>query len=195
MARSDLDAPARVSQLSAATSPSGSRRRCVPFLLVFLFAFPGARQCRAQERTEQSQDQVQSQTLDQNSSVADAARQERARKQNQQKKASHVYTAEDLRREHILTPKDRGDLTARKNQQPAAPAGPQILQDGGVGGRVHAARPPANSAEVSLGDMARRMRREKNHNSFSTPRNFLFPSATLPCWPRRGRRPSPYFLL
>lgn len=36
---------------------------------------------------------------------------------------------------------------------------------------------------------------KKNHNSFSAPRNFLFPSATLPCWPRQGRRPSPYFLL
>ena len=110
MPRSDLDAPARVSHLSAATSPFGSRRRCVHLLLVFSFAFPGARQCRAQEQTEQRQDQIQSQTLDQNSSVRGAARQERARKQNQQKKASHVYTAEDLKREHILTPKDRGDL-------------------------------------------------------------------------------------
>lgn len=86
MASPDLDAPARVSHLSADKYPSGSVRRCVPFILIFSFAFAGARQCRAQELTQQSQDQAQSQTPDRNSSVAEAARQERARKQNQQKK-------------------------------------------------------------------------------------------------------------
>src|ERR1700740_2359452 len=113
MASPDLDAPARVSRLSARTSPSGSVRGGVPVILIFSLALARAVECRAQEQLHPSQDQTQSQTQDQNPSVADAARQERARKQNQQNQARHVYTAEDLKREHILTPEDRAEFAAR----------------------------------------------------------------------------------
>ena len=184
MASTDLDAPARVSHLSAATSPSGSLCHCVPFILIFSLAFAGAWQCRAQGHTQQSQDQAQSQTPDRNSSVAEAARQERARKQNQQKKAGHVYTAEDLKRERILTPEDRGEFEARKSRQTAAPSGPAKVEDGVVGASVtqdaHAASPSANSAEVSLGDIARSLRREKESQQLQRSAEFPLPFAGAP---------------
>ncbi|HEX8836857.1 MAG TPA: LysM peptidoglycan-binding domain-containing protein [Candidatus Acidoferrum sp.] len=182
MASPDLDAPARVSHLSADTSPSGSVRRCVPFILIFSFAFAGARQCRAQEQSQQGQGQ--SQTPDRYSSVAEAARQERARKQNQQKKTSHVYTAEDLNRERILTPEDRAEFEARKSQQTAAPAGSPKLEDGVSGPTVaqdaHSASPSANSAEVSLGDIARRSRREKESQQLQRSAEFPLPFSDAP---------------
>jgi hypothetical protein len=184
MASPDLDAPARVSHLSAAKSACGPVRSCVPFLLILSFALAGAWECRAQEQTEQSQDQVRSQTPDENPSVAEAARQERARKQSQQRKTGHVYTAEDLKREHILTPKDRAELETRKNQPSATPPGPQKLEDGAVGATVaqgaHAARRVANSAEVPLGDIARRVRREKESQQLQRSEHFPLPFADAP---------------
>jgi nucleoid-associated protein YgaU len=184
MASPDLDAPARVSRLSAATSPSGSVRGGVRFILIFSLALAGAAECRAQQRPQPSQDQVESQTQDQNSSVAEAARQERARKQNQQNKARHVYTAEDLKREHILTSEDRAEFAARKNQQPAAPAGRQKPEDGPSGATVAqdaSGRPPsANSAEVPLGDLARRLRRAKESQQLERSVEFPLPFADAP---------------
>ena len=183
MASPDLDSPARVSHLSAARPPSGSVRCCVPVILIFSLAFAGARPCRAKGRTQPGQDQGQSQAPDQNSGVAEAARQERARKQNLQRQASHVYTAEDLKRDHILTPKDRAELEARKSR-PAVPGGPAKLQDD-VSGRTvaqdaHAASPSANSAEASLGDLARRLRREKQSQQLQRSAEFPLPFADAP---------------
>jgi len=53
--------------------------------------------------------------------VAEAARQERAQKESNQKKSKHVYTEQDLKRAQILTPEDRAQAEAKKNQ-PAAPS-------------------------------------------------------------------------
>ena len=168
--------------MSATPSPSGSRRRGVPMILIFSFAF-AAGQCRAQEQTQQSQERVQSRTPDQKQSVAEAARQERSRKQSHQK-ARHVYTAEDLQREHILTPQDRAELEARKNQPPTAPVGPQKPPEGASGATVaenlHAASPSANSAEVPLGDIARRLRREKESQQLQRSAEFPLPFADAP---------------
>lgn len=93
----------------------------------------------------------------QNQSVAEAARQERARKHEQQKTAKHVYTAEDLKRRRILTPEDRAKVEARKNdcarKNNCGPAPAQI--------------PPASldadskSAQPSLGEIARQLRKQK----------------------------------
>jgi nucleoid-associated protein YgaU len=87
--------------------------------------------------------------------VAEAARQEKARKAAQQKKDSHVYTNEDLKQSQILTPQDRSRVEARKNNPAAAPGKP--------------AEPSVNaekkSAPESLGDVARRYRRQKLENS------------------------------
>ena len=83
---------------------------------------------------------------------ADAARQERARKANQQKHNSpHVYTDEDLKRDKILTPDDQARVAARRNQKNAAP------------GQQDAEASPAdpNQDAESLGEIARRYRQEK----------------------------------
>src|SRR6516164_438600 len=101
MTSPDLDAPARVSCLTAAKSPFGSLRGCMPILLIFSFAVVGSAPSRAQD---QAQDQTPNQK---DQSIAEAARQERARKESQEKKSIHVYTADDLKRDHILTPEDR----------------------------------------------------------------------------------------
>jgi LysM repeat protein len=113
----------------------------------------------------------------QDQGVAEAARQERARKQESQKRAKHVYTEEDLKHPNILTPEDRAQIEARRNecaqQNNCSPAPPQI--------------PPASldanseTPQVPLGEVARRLRKQKElqalkpkqseafHLPFSTP--------------------------
>jgi len=73
-----------------------------PTILFFGFAFFGATISRAQDQEDQS--------------VAEAARQERARKQELQKRAKHVYTEEDLKHPNILTPEDRAQIEAHRNE-------------------------------------------------------------------------------
>ena len=90
-----------------------------------------------------------------NQQVAEAARQEKARKAAQQKKGSHVYINEDLKQSQILTRQDRSRVEARKNNPPATPANP-------VQPAVNAEK---NSAPESLGEVARRYRRQKLENS------------------------------
>ena len=108
--------------------------RCGFTVVLCSCLFAGAAQCRAQA----SQD------------VAEAARQERAR-QEQQKKQKHVYTDEDLRRAKILTLDDEARVEARRQQQ-AAPVEEQaqapIDADGQLG-------------QLPLGDIARRYRNAK----------------------------------
>jgi nucleoid-associated protein YgaU len=87
--------------------------------------------------------------------VAEAARQEKARKAAQQKKESHVYTNEDLKQSQILTPRDRSRVEARKNNPAAAPGKPAEPS-------VNAEK---NSAPESLGEAARRYRRQQLENS------------------------------
>ena len=108
--------------------------RCGFTIVLCSCLFFGAAQCRAQA----SQD------------VAEAARQERARKDHA-KKQKHVYTDEDLRRTKILTPEDEALVEAQRKQQPQ-PAEEQaqapIDTDTGL--------PP-----LPLGDIARRYRNAK----------------------------------
>jgi len=114
-----------------------------PAILFLSFATFGADVCRAQHQQDQS--------------VAEAARQERARKQEQQKSAKHVYTEEDLKHPHILTPEDRAQIEAKKNEcaqknncSRAAPQNPAAALD-------------ANSQTpgTSLGEVARQLRKQK----------------------------------
>ena len=81
--------------------------------------------------------------------VAEAARQERERKAAAAKTPHHVYTEEDLKRVQILTPEDQAKVAARKND--ATPK------------KEEQAKGPGGSApgEESLGEVARRYRREK----------------------------------
>jgi nucleoid-associated protein YgaU len=138
-------------------------RFAAPAILFFCCATFGANISRAQDQQDQS--------------VAEAARQERARKQEQQKSAKHVYTEEDLKHPNILTPEDRAQIEAKKNEcaqknncSPAAPQNPPAALD-------------ANSQTpgTSLGEVARQLRKQKElqalkpkqtepfHLPFSTP--------------------------
>lgn len=85
--------------------------------------------------------------------VAEAARQERARKaaEQQAKTRPHVYTDEDLKREKILTPADQTRVEARKALKNATP-GQQDAQ---------AVSADKDRAPESLGEIARRYRNEK----------------------------------
>jgi nucleoid-associated protein YgaU len=94
---------------------------------------------------------------DSNQSVADAARQERARKQELRKHAKHVYTEEDLKRQRILTPEDQAVVEARKNdcaqKNNCAAAPPQKGQN--------ALDANTKSQQPSLGEVARQYRKQK----------------------------------
>ena len=105
---------------------------CIPGILLFSCVIFVTTECHAQD-------------------VADAAKQARTRKESQQKKSNHVYTEEDLKRPQILTPEDRAQIEARKNQ--AAPDAVEKSQD--------ALDARSLSSDVPLGDVARRFRRLK----------------------------------
>jgi LysM repeat protein len=113
----------------------------------------------------------------QDQSVAEASRQERARKQESQKRAKRVYTEEDLKHPNILTPEDRAQIEARRNEcsqkndcSPASPQNPSATLDAN-----------SETQQVPLGDVARRLRKQKEwqalkpkqseafHLPFSTP--------------------------
>ncbi len=89
----------------------------------------------------------------QDTDVAEAARQEKARKAAQpQKQPAHVYTNDDLQRSQILAPEDRASIEARKKN-----SAPPV---------INAPLPsniPAEDARAteSLGEVARRVRQEK----------------------------------
>jgi phage tail protein X len=131
-----------IADLSSRIIADATARSCVKpktlHLLSVLFVsacvFLGTTRCQAQD-------------------AAEASRQERARKSAEQKKGKHVYTEEDLRRSRILTSEDRAKLETRKNQQSPAPAANVKPQDA-----LDATIAPA---EVPLGDVARRFRKEK----------------------------------
>jgi len=128
--------------LSSSSKPHLHRRvslrqplRCGFTIVLCSCLFFGATQCRAQD----SQD------------VAEAARQERARKEQQAKKQKHVYTDEDLHRTKILTPEDEALVGAKRSQQPAPiEEQAQAPIDANTG-----------LAQLPLGDIARRYRNAK----------------------------------
>ncbi len=83
--------------------------------------------------------------------VADAARQAKARKADEQKSPKHVYTEDDLKRSVILTPDDQARVEARKKLQNSVPA------------EQNAQQKPAETAPLteSLGEIARKYRQQK----------------------------------
>jgi len=108
----------------------------------------GAAQLRAQ--SDDSQQNAQD--------VAEAARQARARKQ-QENKSNHVYTNEDMHRAKILAPEDK-TRAAVKRKKPVNPAA-----------KENAEPLDANSAPAQepLGDVARRYRATKKTSPFHLP--------------------------
>jgi nucleoid-associated protein YgaU len=100
--------------------------------------------------------------------VAEAARKERARKAAaaQQKKESHVYTNDDLKQSKILTDEDQVRVDARKNG-PANPGNAPAIPS------FDAENSPAPD---SLGEVARRYRREKAAREAEEAAKSLSPS-------------------
>jgi nucleoid-associated protein YgaU len=125
-----------------------SARFALALFLGSIFAF-GAPQLRAQSdsSTQDSQD------------VAEAARQERARKQ-QPADEHHVYTNEDLRRGKILTQEDQSRAAASKQKPQPAPTTKPDAQplDANSGTR-----------QEPLGDVARRYRNLKRESVHPSP--------------------------
>jgi nucleoid-associated protein YgaU len=121
--------------------------RCGFTILICSCLFAGAAQCRARAPQD----------------VAEAARQERARRE-QAKKQKHVYTDEDLLREKILTPEDEAIFEADRKEQ-AQPAEQQ-------------AEVPIEAytglAQLPLGDIARRYRNAKQAAEAATPFHLPF---------------------
>jgi LysM repeat protein len=146
MLRTDLDTPLLTSPSYAARPVSHFVRLTCSGILIISCTVFGFSQCYAQD-------------------VADAARQEQARKQNQQKKSKHVYTDEDLKRAQILTPQDRAEVEARKLQQP--PPGMEEAQD-----PLDAQALPA---DAPLGDVARRYRKQRESLRLQQAAQFHLP--------------------
>jgi nucleoid-associated protein YgaU len=102
--------------------------------------------------------------------VAEAARQERARKENQQKPPKHVYTEEDLRRARILTLEDSETLQAKKKGQtlPAAEKPPEAIDA------------QSAPAQLPLGDVARQYRKQKEARQPQQSAEFHLPFSNPP---------------
>ncbi len=127
------------------------RRLCFPgIIFVSCIAF-GAMQCSAQD-------------------VAEAARQERSQKQSKQKKSKHVYTEQDLKRAQILTPEDRAQVEAKKNQ-PTPPM---------AGKSQEAVDAQSLPSDAPLGDVARRFRKQKQSQKLQQSAEFHLPFADAP---------------
>src|SRR5882762_6103675 len=151
MLRTDLDTLLSMGPSTAVRLSRRCVRLCFPgFLFVYCAGF-GALQCSAQD-------------------VAEAARQERAQKESKQKKSKHVYTEQELKRAQILTPEDRAQVEAKKNQ-PAPPSAEKSTE------AVDAQSLPG---DAPLGDVARRFRKQKQSQKLQQSAEFHLPFADAP---------------
>ena len=151
MLRIDLDAPLVSGPSKAARLSFRLLRLCSPGIIFVCGAFFGATQCSAQD-------------------VAEAARHERTQKENQQKKSKHVYTEQDLKRAQILTPEDRAQVEAKKNQ-PVAPSAEKSSE---------AVDAQSLAPDAPLGDVARRFRKQKQSQKLQQSAEFHLPFADAP---------------
>lgn len=107
--------------------------------------------------------------------VAEAARQQRANKSQYSNSPHHVYTEEDLKRPRILIPEDQNRVEARRESS-SAPASLNLS----------ALDVEADTQPSSLGDIARRYRKEKAaREALATlnkkPSPFPLEPSTTPC--------------
>jgi LysM repeat protein len=164
MLLTDLNGPLSLQPRSPGLGRVSRRARFVaPAFLFLCSATLGATISSAQDQQDQS--------------VAEAARQERARKQELQKRAKHVYTEEDLKHLNILTPEDRAQIEAKRNEcsqknscSPVSTQNPPASLDAN-----------SETPQATLGDVARQVRKQKEwqarkpkqseafHLPFSTP--------------------------
>src|SRR5467141_1737475 len=150
MLRTDLRTLSPMNPTVAVRRSLRPQNLCIPGILLFSCAIFVTRECHAQD-------------------VADAAKQERARKESQEKKSGHVYTEEDLKRAQILTPEDRAQIEARKNQAPDPKDKSQDALDAN-----------SLSPDVPLGDVARRFRRLKELQKLQQSAEFHLPFTDAP---------------
>jgi nucleoid-associated protein YgaU len=143
MKLADLNAPQSLEPPCTGAGRISRRVLAAPLILFLSLATFGATLSRAQEQQDQS--------------VAEAARQERARKQEAAKNAKHIYTEEDLKHPHILTPEDRAQIEAKRtecaqknNSSPAAPQNSPASLDAN-----------SQTPQIPLGDVARQLRKQK----------------------------------
>lgn len=113
--------------------------------------------------------------------VAEAARQERARKLAQTKPKGKVYTDEDLRKPKILTPEDRLLAEAAKKTPVLSPNQPltksaDLLND---------------SSQQSLGEIARRLRMEREARKAEQAKQSKSPSQFTMDLPNSFAAPAP----
>ena len=151
MLRTGLDTPLVTGPSTAARLSRRCLSLCFPGIVFVSGAVFGATQCSAQD-------------------VAEAARQERAQKESKQKKSKHVYTEQDLKRERILTPEDRAQVEAKKNQlaAPAAEKAPEAVDAQSL------------SPDAPLGDVARHFRKQKQSQKLQQSAEFHLPFANAP---------------
>jgi nucleoid-associated protein YgaU len=114
---------------------------------------------------------------DNSQDIAEAARQEKARKATQSSSHTHVYTNEDLQRPRILTDSERSALAARKSTPASAPKRFPAIPSAEPSDATNAAE--AVSTE-SLGEVARRYRQQK--------------AAREAAQAQKGSTPAPYHL-
>lgn len=150
MLLTDLNGPLSVQPLRPGMGRLLRPTRLVAFAILLVgFATLGATLSLAQDQPDPQNQQDRS--------VADAARQQRAHKQEIQKHSGHVYTDDDLKRAHILTPADLAAVEASKKrcaqENNCSPAPSQHSP----------ASLDANSQPdgTSLGEVARRYRKQK----------------------------------
>lgn len=151
MVRTDLDTTVLMGPSTTLKLSLRLLRLCSTGILFVTCAVFGAMQCSAQD-------------------VAEAARQERAQKENKQKKSKHVYTEQDLKRDQILTPEDRAQLEAKKIQ--TAPPSAEKSQD--------AVDAQSISPDAPLGDVARHFRKQKESQKLERSAEFHLPLADAP---------------
>src|SRR5260370_42585851 len=132
MKRTDLEIPALATASVPVRRSSFARSLSVPAILIASCSIFAVAQCSAQE-------------------VGEAARQERTQKESKQKKSKQVYTEQDLKRAQILTPEDRAQVEAKKNQ-PAPPSSEKSQED------IDAQSLPSDH---SLGHLARLFRKQQ----------------------------------
>ena len=151
MLRTDLETPLVTGPSTAARLSRRCLSLCLPGIVFVSCAVFGVTQCSAQD-------------------VAEAARQERAQKESKQKKSKHVYTEQDLKRDRILTPEDRAQVEAKKNQ--LAPPSAEKAQEA-----VDAQSLPP---DAPLGDVARRFRKQKQSQKLQQSAEFHLPFPDAP---------------
>src|SRR5260370_11245441 len=151
MLRTDLDTLLSMGPSTAARLSHRCVRLCFPGFLFVSCARLGASECPAQD-------------------VAEAPRQKRAQKESKQKKSKHVDTEQELKRAQILTPEDRAQVEAKKNQ-PAPPSTEKSQE---------AVDAQSLSPDAPLGDVARRFRKQKQSQKLQQSAEFHLPIDDAP---------------